>query len=97
MKVTLFILSLLCALVLGACLDKLLINPTVIHQWMPVKLTDADMARLATLRKKGDTYTRYAPLSGAYGVTATRIGDGVWVSPTSEVGSRMSGNKELSK
>jgi len=95
MKATLIVLSLLCALVLGACLDKLLINPTVIHQWMPIKLTDTDLARLATLRKKGDSYTRFASLSGAYGVTATRIGDGVWVSPTSEVGTRMS--KEVSR
>ena len=64
------------------------------QQTLPIKLLDADMAHLTALTHKGDTYTRFAEPSGAWGITAVRMKGGIWVVPCYEVGVRVSEGKK---
>ena len=76
---------------LGMAADRLFL-PQPDHVWMPIKLVDADMARLLVLQERGGTYTRFASPSGAWGITAVRQQGGIWIIPCEEVSKRIGGD-----
>ena len=92
MKFALTVLVVGLAFVLGGITDKYLVkNPTLVYQWMPIKLVDADIARLLVLQERGGTYTRLASPSGAWGITAVRQRGGIWIIPCEEVSKKIGG------
>jgi hypothetical protein len=98
MKASLVVLTVLMVLLTGACLVAtgyvLGQRYPAELQTLPIKLLDADIAHLTALTHKGDTYTRFAEPSGAWGIVAVRMKGGIWVVPCYEVGARVSeGNK----
>lgn len=56
------------------------------NTWMPVKILDADLAKIQTLKRNGDTYSRFAKPDGTWGITAVRQSGGIWVIPCQEIG-----------
>ena len=92
MKTSITIVSMLLSLALGVLFDRLFLPPPIyVHQWMPIKLVTEDFGPLLGLTRKGDTYTRFAKLDGAWGITAVQQGNGIWVVPCQELGPKMSG------
>ena len=90
MKTALVVSSMLLCLALGVVFDRLFLpNPTMVQTYMPIRLIPGDMGHLAALTHKGDTYTRFAEPSGAWGIVAVRQGSGVWVVLCQEVGARV--------
>jgi len=75
---------------LGMAADRMFL-PHPDHVWMPIKLVDADIARLIVLQDRGGTYTRFASPSGAWGITAVRQQGGIWVVPNEEVSKKIGG------
>lgn len=84
MKTTLVIVTMVLCFVLGLVVDRKL-SPQPIQVYMPIRLIDADMARLLVLAEKGGTYTRYAKGDGTMGIVAVRQKSGTWIVPTEEV------------
>lgn len=72
----------------GVLVDRLFIPTDTLREWMPVKLTDADLEKISKMYRKGDTYTRFATESGIWGVTAVRQASGIWIVPCQEPGPR---------
>ncbi len=72
----------------GIIADRLFTPTDTLREWMPVKITDADLDKISKMYRKGDTYTRFATESGIWGVTAVRQASGIWIVPCQETGPR---------
>lgn len=77
---------------LGAAADRLF-TPQPPFIAMPIRLVDADMARLLVLQERGGIYTRFAKLDGTSGIVAVRQKDGTWIVPCFEVGKVIGGKR----
>lgn len=84
MKTTLVLVSMLLCFALGFTVDRQL-YPQPTRILMPIRLIDADMARLLVLAERGGTYTRLAKGDGTMGIVAVRQKSGTWIVPTEEV------------